>query len=229
MVTVNAIDYDPVVGRFFSPDPFVQIPDFTQSYNRYSYCMNNPVMFNDPDGDTHYSHLSGVQGLYSMTIEPESKWKGNYFQGTEEEARQSLVETSMLFKTETAMWCTSRGYYFEPISGDPAYTYNYRTYCCDDNGMTYRMLHELNVNIGYQSNTINTTYRFPELDLINNELYLYPSNGPVSRVYYHAHTHPHNSEPSDADNQFSYYLGIPCRIFGWNGCVYYFGGSGFWH
>ena len=207
------------------------------------------------NGDAHYSHLSGVQGFkvgatvgalagqlaseivsykpprqsYSMTIEPESKWKGNYFQGTEEEARQSLVETSMLFKTETAMWCTSRGYYFEPISGDPAYTYITRTYCCDDNGMTYRMLHELNVSIGYQENTINTSNTFSKLDLINNELYLYPTNGPVSKVYYHAHTHPHNSGPSDADNNFSYFLDIPCRIYGWNGCVYYFGGPGYWH
>ena len=40
----NARLYDPVIGRFFSPDPFVQAPDFTQNYNRYSYCMNNPVM-----------------------------------------------------------------------------------------------------------------------------------------------------------------------------------------
>jgi hypothetical protein len=28
-----------------SPDPFVQAPDFTQSFNRYSYCMNNPVIW----------------------------------------------------------------------------------------------------------------------------------------------------------------------------------------
>ena len=27
--------YDPVIARFFSPDNFVQVPDFTQSYNRY--------------------------------------------------------------------------------------------------------------------------------------------------------------------------------------------------
>ena len=38
-------------GHFFSPDPFVQAPDFTQNYNRYSYCLNNPVMYSDPDGE----------------------------------------------------------------------------------------------------------------------------------------------------------------------------------
>ena len=45
IINANARLYDPVIERFFSPDPFVQIPDFTQNYNRYSYCMNNPVMF----------------------------------------------------------------------------------------------------------------------------------------------------------------------------------------
>ncbi|MDL2231021.1 endonuclease, partial [Bacteroidales bacterium OttesenSCG-928-L19] len=43
--------YDPVIARFFSPDPFVQMPNFTQSYNRYSYCLNNPLMYTDPSGE----------------------------------------------------------------------------------------------------------------------------------------------------------------------------------
>ena len=50
IINANARLYDPVIGRFFSPDPFVQAPDFTQAFNRYSYCMNNPVMYSDPDG-----------------------------------------------------------------------------------------------------------------------------------------------------------------------------------
>ena len=43
--------YDPVIARFFSPDNFVQVPDFTQSYNRYSYCLNNPLQYVDPSGE----------------------------------------------------------------------------------------------------------------------------------------------------------------------------------
>lgn len=42
--------YDPLLGRFFSPDNYVQLPDFTQSYNRYSYCLNNPLKYTDPSG-----------------------------------------------------------------------------------------------------------------------------------------------------------------------------------
>lgn len=44
IINANARLYDPTIGRFFSPDPFVQVPDFTQGFNRYSYCMNNPVI-----------------------------------------------------------------------------------------------------------------------------------------------------------------------------------------
>jgi len=41
----------PVLGRFLSPDSYVQAPDFTQSFNRYSYCLNNPLIYTDPDGE----------------------------------------------------------------------------------------------------------------------------------------------------------------------------------
>ena len=51
IINMNARLYDPVLGRFFSPDPQVQSPFSTQGYNRYSYCGNNPVMFTDPDGE----------------------------------------------------------------------------------------------------------------------------------------------------------------------------------
>ena len=44
--------YDPVIARFFSPDNFVQVPGFTQSYNRYAYCLNNPLQYTDPSGES---------------------------------------------------------------------------------------------------------------------------------------------------------------------------------
>ena len=46
----NARYYDPELGRFTQPDN--TIPDISnpQSYNRYSYCVNNPLRYTDPDG-----------------------------------------------------------------------------------------------------------------------------------------------------------------------------------
>ena len=42
--------YDPLVGRMLSPDIVIQDPEYSQSYNRYSYCFNNPLRFTDPSG-----------------------------------------------------------------------------------------------------------------------------------------------------------------------------------
>ena len=51
LINMNGRMYDPVLGRFLSPDPFVQAPDFSQSFNRYSYCWNNPLVYTDPSGE----------------------------------------------------------------------------------------------------------------------------------------------------------------------------------
>ncbi len=50
LVHMNGRIYDPLLGRFLSADPFVQSPDNLQSYNRYSYVLNNPISFTDPSG-----------------------------------------------------------------------------------------------------------------------------------------------------------------------------------
>lgn len=43
--------YDPVIGRFVNSDNI--IPDWfdPQSLNRYSYCLNNPLIYIDPNGN----------------------------------------------------------------------------------------------------------------------------------------------------------------------------------
>ncbi len=42
--------YTVTTARFLSPDPYVQSPTYSQNYNRYSYCLNNPLKYNDPSG-----------------------------------------------------------------------------------------------------------------------------------------------------------------------------------
>ena len=51
LINMNARLYDPLLGRFLSPDPYVQAPDFTQNFNRYSYALNNPLRYKDPNGE----------------------------------------------------------------------------------------------------------------------------------------------------------------------------------
>ena len=57
IINMNGRLYDPVLGRFFSPDNYVQMPDNSQNFNRYSYCLNNPLKYVDPDGDFFFSAL----------------------------------------------------------------------------------------------------------------------------------------------------------------------------
>ena len=51
LVNMNARLYDPLLGRFLSPDPYVQAPEFTQSFNRYTYALNNPLKYSDFSGE----------------------------------------------------------------------------------------------------------------------------------------------------------------------------------
>jgi RHS repeat-associated protein len=51
LINMNGRMYDPLLGMFLSPDNYVQAPDFSQSYNRYSYCLNNPLKYSDPSGE----------------------------------------------------------------------------------------------------------------------------------------------------------------------------------
>lgn len=60
MINMNGRLYDPVVGRFLSPDPFVQMPDFSQNFNRYAYALNNPLAYTDPNGEFIFTVLAAI-------------------------------------------------------------------------------------------------------------------------------------------------------------------------
>ena len=54
LINMNGRVYDPILGRFLSPDPFVQSPLFSQNFNRYAYAFNNPFRYTDPDGEWNW-------------------------------------------------------------------------------------------------------------------------------------------------------------------------------
>jgi RHS repeat-associated protein len=62
LINMNARLYDPALGRFLSPDPYVQAPDFSQSFNRYSYCLNNPLKYTDADGEFWHIIIGAIVG-----------------------------------------------------------------------------------------------------------------------------------------------------------------------
>ena len=52
LINMNGRLYDPLTSSMLSPDNHIQMPDFTQNLNRYAYCLNNPLAYTDPDGNS---------------------------------------------------------------------------------------------------------------------------------------------------------------------------------
>lgn len=198
------------------------------------------------NGDWGYSHQSGIFGAKigatigsvagaiagkiasyvppsqsSSKIEMPGKpeWEGSYFQGTEEESKEMLLKSSKLFNIETQYWSTNRGYYFSPAFGQ-AYGIEY-----DPINMS---VINLNAEMGFQKNAINSSWRYTYVEKSGGDLYLSPNIFQRSRVYYKAHTHPKNSEPGSSDLANSFFLGIRSVVFGWSGIAYWYGGYGYW-
>ena len=51
LIHMNGRMYDAQLGRFLSPDNYIQQPFNTQNYNRYGYVLNNPLMYTDSSGE----------------------------------------------------------------------------------------------------------------------------------------------------------------------------------
>lgn len=52
--------YDPKLGQFVSPDPFVSGPFTLGAWNPYVYCLGNPVALTDPTGGSFWSVLAMI-------------------------------------------------------------------------------------------------------------------------------------------------------------------------
>ena len=64
LIHMNGRIYDPELGRFLSPDPVVQIPEYSQNFNRYSYVLNNPLNATDPSGFSFISKAFSKIGSF---------------------------------------------------------------------------------------------------------------------------------------------------------------------
>ena len=75
--------YDPAVGRFLSCDNYVQEPDNSQNFNRYSYCLNNPLRYTDPTGELFgiddaiiaFTAFNVASSMMSAAFNGQSVWK----------------------------------------------------------------------------------------------------------------------------------------------------------
>ena len=80
---MNGRVYDSVLGRFLSPDKYVQEGDNSQNYNSYSYCLNNPLKYADPSGDVFVlddfiaiTAMGAMMGAMNAAMSDKPIWKG---------------------------------------------------------------------------------------------------------------------------------------------------------
>lgn len=60
LINMNGRVYDPLLSMMLSPDNYIQDQYFSQNYNRYRYCYNNPLSYNDPTGDVAEWIIEGI-------------------------------------------------------------------------------------------------------------------------------------------------------------------------
>ena len=93
LINMNGRVYDPWLGRFLSPDPYVQAPDNSQGFNRYTYAFNNPLKYVDPNGEFGFFiflGLSAVMGGWFFGMDA----NGNFNWG--DAAKGALITTSIV-------------------------------------------------------------------------------------------------------------------------------------
>ncbi len=60
LINMNGRTYDPRLARMIQVDNFIQAPGFTQSHNRYSYVLNNPLKYTDPSGEIIFTIIGAL-------------------------------------------------------------------------------------------------------------------------------------------------------------------------
>ncbi|MEP0068922.1 RHS repeat-associated core domain-containing protein [Pyruvatibacter sp.] len=68
LVHMNGRVYDAQIGRFLSADPHVQDPFNTQNLNRYSYVLNNPLAYTDPDGFFFKKLFRAIKNVFKAIV-----------------------------------------------------------------------------------------------------------------------------------------------------------------
>ena len=68
LINMNGRVYDPQMSMMLSPDNNIQLLQMLQNYNRYSYCLNNPLKYTDPSGEFIESIVLGVIGGASNLV-----------------------------------------------------------------------------------------------------------------------------------------------------------------
>jgi RHS repeat-associated protein len=111
----NARMYDPMIGRFISADTIVPEPFNPQSLNRYTYVLNNPLIYTDPSGYEpcdEYTCPEAVAGDGIWIVPPEED-----INNCRRNSDLNLIEINLYDINPSSNWDPWKG----RISGDALY------------------------------------------------------------------------------------------------------------
>ena len=102
LINMNGRVYDPVLGRFLSPDKYVQEGDNSQNYNSYSYCLNNPLKYADPSGNVFVlddfiaiTAMGAIMGTMNAVMSDKPIWRGALLGGVSAAATYGIGSISL--------------------------------------------------------------------------------------------------------------------------------------
>jgi len=119
VINMNGRVYDPLTAQFFSPDSVLQAPRDWLNYNRYGYCMGNPLKYTDPSGEFFFlipnigwsksgglsiglTAIVGIPGIISAQASVGYSFKSNDFSAT--------VGATALFNTVYLSYSSQSGF-----------------------------------------------------------------------------------------------------------------------
>ncbi len=91
LIHMNGRLFDPLIGRFLQGDPMIQAPEELQNYNRYSYCLNNPLNCTDPTG--YWSLKKWLKATVKAWLIPTPK---NLINAIAEQPGQAIIDKAIL-------------------------------------------------------------------------------------------------------------------------------------
>src|SRR5690606_7029773 len=177
--------YDPVLGRFNQIDPMAHA---SSSFTPYNYAFNDPVFFNDPNGDyppgTIEKMWGGGHGLYGngwggaigvgspkhIYIGSGNHWSDQYASSSYMSAGDFI--NSALNSKYGGAWSDGQAYYFksdeEAFAAGVAYNFHHNSW-----GNTYYGSYEATL-VGYMAHKVSGELLSPEavhtaIDIVRNK------------------------------------------------------------
>jgi RHS repeat-associated protein len=83
--------YSPYINRFLSADTLIPNTINPQTWNRYSYAANNPILYNDPDGHCGPLCVIGLVGMFFIFNGTNDSYQPNLTPADEESRQTSLA------------------------------------------------------------------------------------------------------------------------------------------